>query len=155
MFVLVSVPIVSRFHFDTSINETLHDNDVSSRALQQKSNVKMKGYLKLAHLMGSFPEAAIFRQFSVLSVQNLLYLQAELQSLEFNLRKFAEADDNSLHPDRKVYSLDWFALKESSEDTAEEGNDEKQWETACLIREKLEIYRKQHRLIHRGRRIDI
>jgi hypothetical protein len=103
----------------------------------------MKGYSKLGLLMGDFPESAILRRFSALSAQNLLYLQAELRSLEFDLRRYAEMDDESAHPDRKVYSLDWLALKESCDETTEEGNDGSQWEYMLEIRMKLEEYRKQ------------
>ena len=102
----------------------------------------MKGYAKLGCLMGDFPEVAIFRRFSALSAQNLLYMQAELRNLEADLRNHAEEDENSPHPDRKVYSMDWFALKDSCEDSAEEGNDGRQWQTILEIRSKLEIYRK-------------
>ena len=101
----------------------------------------MKGYARLALLMGDYPEVAIFRRFSVLSAQNLLYLQAELRDLEVDLRRYAEEDDNSAHRDRKVYSLDWFALKQSCEDFADEGNDGRQWQTVLALRSKLEEYR--------------
>jgi hypothetical protein len=102
----------------------------------------MKGYAKLALLMGDFPEAAVVRRFSALSMQNILYLQAELRQLEVDLRKYAAEDDSSQHPDRGVYSVDWFALKDSCEETAEEGNDGSQWQTVLDIREKLEQYRR-------------
>lgn len=101
----------------------------------------MKGYAKLGLLIGDFPEVSVLRRFSALSVQNLLYLQAELRILELDLRKFAEEDDTSPHPHRKVYSVDWFALKESCDDDTEEGNDGRQWETMLGIRSKLEEYR--------------
>ena len=55
-------------------------------------------------------------------------------------QKYAKADDASDHPDRKVYSLDWLALKESCEDHVEKGNDGHQWETMLAIRDKLEEY---------------
>jgi hypothetical protein len=81
----------------------------------------MKGYAKLGMLMGDFPENAILRLFSALSAQNLLYLQAELRSLKFDLRKYAELDDESQLLDRKVYSLDWLALNESCEEDYRRG----------------------------------
>jgi hypothetical protein len=101
----------------------------------------MKGYAKLGLLMGEFPEVAIIRRFSALSAQNLLYLQAELIQLEVDLRKYAQDDDESSHRDRKDYSLDWMAFRESSDELADEGNDGRQWETAMTIRNKLEEYR--------------
>lgn len=100
----------------------------------------MKGYAKIAQLMGEHPEVAILRRFSTLSAQNLLYLQAELRDLELELSKYAKLDDASEHPDRKAYSLDWLALKESGEEDVEEGNDGHQWETMLAIRSKLEEY---------------
>lgn len=101
----------------------------------------MKGYAKLGLLMGEFPEVAIFRRFSALSAQNLLYLQAELRHLEVDLRKYAQNDDESSHRDRKDYSLDWIAFRESSDELVDEGNDGRQWETVMAIRNKLEEYR--------------
>ncbi|CZR56439.1 uncharacterized protein PAC_06327 [Phialocephala subalpina] len=103
----------------------------------------MKGYAKLGWLMGTFPDTAVMRRFSALSAQNLLYLQAELTSLEEDLRKYAAEDDESSHPDRNVYSLNWLALKESNAEDAEEGNNGSQWETMEAIRNKLEQYRKE------------
>jgi len=41
-------------------------------------NPTMNEYSKLASLMGPHPELAIFRRFSTLNAQNLLYLQTEL-----------------------------------------------------------------------------
>jgi hypothetical protein len=102
----------------------------------------MKGYAKLGLLMGEHPEVAALRRFSALSAQNLLYLQAELRQLEVDLRKYSEEDDSSQHPDRKVYAVDWFALKDSGERTADEGNCGKQWQTILEIRAKLEQYGK-------------
>jgi hypothetical protein len=101
----------------------------------------MKGYAKLGLLMADIPEAAIFRRFSALSAQNLLYLQAELRNLEVDLRQYAAEDDESQHPTRMEYSREWFALKVSGEEGAGEGNDGRQWETALDIRRKLEEYR--------------
>jgi hypothetical protein len=100
----------------------------------------MKGYAKIGLLMGEHPEVAILRRYSALSALNLLYLQAELRDLELDLQKYAKADDASDYPDRKVYSLDWLALKESCEDHVEKGNDGHQWETMLAIRDKLEEY---------------
>lgn len=102
----------------------------------------MKGYAKLGVLMGDFPEVAIVRRFSALSAQNILYLQAELRNLEFDLRKYAHEDDTSSHPLRQIYSLDWYALQDSCDEMAGEGNDGRQWKTILEIRRKLEAYRR-------------
>lgn len=96
--------------------------------------------------MGEFPEVAIFRRFAALNAQNLLYLQAELKDLEVTLRQAAEEDERSAHPDRVEYSVDWFALKDSIERHAEEGNDGKQWQTMLEIRSKLKEYSKKSKI---------
>jgi hypothetical protein len=95
----------------------------------------MKGYAKIASLMGKHPEMAMVRQFGALSVQNILYLQAELVALEYDFRKLEAAND--AHQDgRGSFSLDWDALM--SADKAD-GSDA-QWKTALLIRAKLKEY---------------
>lgn len=53
----------------------------------------MKGYAKIASLMGKYPEVAMVRQFGALNVQNILYLQAELVTLEHDFRKLEAAND--------------------------------------------------------------
>ncbi|KUJ19875.1 uncharacterized protein LY89DRAFT_772492 [Mollisia scopiformis] len=100
----------------------------------------MKGYAKLGWLMGNRPETAILRCFSSLSVQKLLYLQAELTSLEQDLRRFAAEDDVSSYGNREDYSTNWRALKASVAENAEDGKSGQQWETMLAISEKLEEY---------------
>jgi hypothetical protein len=62
-------------------------------------------HAKVATLMSHHSELAIFRRFSKLNFQNLLYLQAELAHLEGNLKNLADRDDG--HPNRKEYCRDW------------------------------------------------
>ncbi|KAF8253786.1 hypothetical protein K440DRAFT_618263 [Wilcoxina mikolae CBS 423.85] len=50
------------------------------------------GYGKFADLISRDPELSIYRQFSRLSAQNLLYLQSELRALEDDFDRF-KADD--------------------------------------------------------------
>ncbi|KAI1380605.1 hypothetical protein F4677DRAFT_440937 [Hypoxylon crocopeplum] len=59
-----------------------------------------RGYPKLARLMASSSEAAIFRQFRELQLIKLLKLQAELQDLENEYRKIRIEDMNSDDRDR-------------------------------------------------------
>lgn len=54
---------------------------------------------------------AIFRKFSKLNYQNLLYLQAELTHLEANLKKVADRDGGD--PNRELYSKDWWFLAQN------------------------------------------
>ena len=53
------------------------------------------GLPRLAGYMTRGPERALFRTFRTLGVQNLLYMQAELDYLEFELRLNMENKRNS------------------------------------------------------------
>lgn len=100
-----------------------------------------EGYPKMGLLMGKCPEYAIFRRFGALNAENLLYLQAELKVLEAKLRIYQEADRNSEHEDRKIYSLDWETLENSGNNaTTSSGNEQNQWNTILAIRGKLKEY---------------
>ena len=90
--------------------------------------------------MGEFPEVAIFQRFGALNAQNMLYLKAELKHLEDKLRKYAKDDEASAHVDRSVYSRDWYTLKESCNELADEGNNGRQWQTILEIRKVLREY---------------
>ena len=100
----------------------------------------MEGYAKLASLMGAYPEVAIFRRFSALNAQNLLYLQAELASLEKDLWARAAEDNASDDPDRAVHSTDWYTLSQSITGSSEKEGSGRQWQTVLEIREKLKEY---------------
>jgi hypothetical protein len=54
-----------------------------------------KGYPRLAFLMGSWPDFAIFRRFGWLSTLNLMRLQAELAQLESDLQGSQIADEEN------------------------------------------------------------
>ncbi|OAG07047.1 uncharacterized protein CC84DRAFT_1242060 [Paraphaeosphaeria sporulosa] len=95
------------------------------------------GYTKLASLLGSHPDLAIFRRFGSLNAKNLLYMQAELVNLEGKLQRAIEADTASGHVDRVIYDRDWQSLAESG--GAPDGCGE-QWEVVLRIREKLKEY---------------
>ncbi|KAF2475391.1 uncharacterized protein BDR25DRAFT_340161 [Lindgomyces ingoldianus] len=94
------------------------------------------GYPKLAGQMGIMPEAAMFRTFSALNARNLLYLQAELISLEKQLLD-SESND-SQDEKRSRYALDWFWLSQSKQN---EGN-ESQLQLILEMRKKLKEYNK-------------
>ena len=93
------------------------------------------GYPKLAHKMGILPEQAIFRQFSALNAESLLYQQAELMQLEKDLRAVQREDNEDSDPFKKRYAVDWYWLNES----VSEGKG-KQWELFLKIRAKLREY---------------
>lgn len=100
----------------------------------------MEGYQRLAALMGSLDEFAIFRRFRSLNMQNILYLQAEIMHLEEELLELSKRD--VIHPSRTYHHKDWWSLA-----NGEEAADQDQWKKVLEIREKLKVYSK---LVCRG-----
>ena len=97
---------------------------------------KPRGYAKLAKLMSSHYETAIFRRFGELNMVNLLSLQAELMDLEIQLQNIQADDELSDHPTRMQHAVDFYEMRERKED---EGDD-LQWRMLLRIREKLQEY---------------
>lgn len=103
----------------------------------------------MAKAMGSFPDIAMLRRFSELSMQNLLHYQAELVDLEVALQRQQEKDKSADDEDRRDYHLDSWVLRDSSKPLAEtEGehgqgqNDaSRQWELMMKVREAMKKYR--------------
>lgn len=95
------------------------------------------GYDRLASFMGFLPEVAIFHRFAALNAKNILYLQAELLSLERQLTIAAEDDARSTSPRRQAYSRQWFSMSHS--DGQPDGNP-RQWRTFMKIRRALDEY---------------
>lgn len=95
----------------------------------------MEGYAKVAQLMGTHPEFAIFRRFRELNMQDMLYLQAEITYLEADLRKVAREDVQ--HGNRENHPYDWWSMAHGQGE-----GDTKQWGIVREIREKLEKYSK-------------
>lgn len=93
------------------------------------------GYPKLAARMEIQPESAIFRRFGWLNAQNLLYLQAELISLEKQLRERQVADSTHTTGKKAQYALDWFWLSQSEDD-----GDTEQLDLVLRIRALLDEY---------------
>lgn len=95
------------------------------------------GYDLMGRLMGEVPETGIFRSFTTLSAENLLYLQAEMVTLETDWREAQQANKDS--PDvakqRRIYN--WDDLRHSGE----AGDEQDQWDDVLEIREKLKEYR--------------
>ncbi|KAH7055580.1 hypothetical protein B0J12DRAFT_697389 [Macrophomina phaseolina] len=107
-----------------------------------------KGYAKIAALMAWNPEAAMVRQLSELTLQKILYLQAEIVGLEQDFWKLEAQNDASDDEDRAAFSLDWYALGNTEEGDErytgceDLGKLNKQWRLALRIREGLKGYRK-------------
>ncbi|KAL3421529.1 hypothetical protein PVAG01_07975 [Phlyctema vagabunda] len=96
-----------------------------------------EGYAKLAKEMSEHGEFAIFRRFRRLNILNLLYMQAELNELEFRIAE--KADEDAKIPARDPYSRNWIALAEL--DTGP--HDTEQWEIVLKIRARLKEYNEQ------------
>ena len=92
------------------------------------------GLPRLAEYMTRGPERALFRTFRTLGVQNLLYMQAELDYLEFELRLNMEHERNSRTTAR--YATDWAIASTQTE----EGIKPRQYHIIMDIRQKLEKY---------------
>jgi hypothetical protein len=99
----------------------------------------VKGYPKLAARMEIQPELAIYRRFGALNAQNLLYLQAELETLEKNLRKQQIQDDNDKQGNGPRYAKDWYWLNESKNGAKDE---QLQLQLVLQIRSTLKAYSK-------------
>jgi hypothetical protein len=96
-----------------------------------------KGYARIAALMAEYPESCILRRFSQLSIQNLLYLQAELVGLEIDFYDCQAKNDKLGDDHRTKFSFDWDKLQ-STKDGAE---DTEQWQLALKLRDKVKEYR--------------
>lgn len=92
------------------------------------------GYEKLALSMTSDPDLAIFRRFSALNVQNLLYYQAELLHRWKYLRITAAEDHESGDPVFRTFAENCQNLKYAERGTT------RQWRKVLEIRELLKDY---------------
>lgn len=96
----------------------------------------MEGYAKIAERMATLPSIAIYRGFSSLRAQTLLYMQAELVELEARFREQAAKDSQSPDETEKLFSRDWATLSRRVGDNQLS----EQWKLALEIRDKLEKY---------------
>jgi hypothetical protein len=98
----------------------------------------LKGYPKLATLMGDFPDVAIFRRFGTLTMLNLMRLQAELIEIEEKLR-LKQLQDDVVGQTTEKYSTIFSTLNHSK--ISKEGDNDHPNQMAllessrvCLIR---------------------
>ena len=96
---------------------------------------KPRGYPKLAKLMGTHYETAIFRRFTELNMLNLLSLQAELTDLEIQLQNIRNEDEVADDAVRSLYAIDFHEMREHGDE-----RDDQQWQMLLRIREKLQEY---------------
>ena len=103
-----------------------------------QSDMDRTGYPKLADYVALEPQLAIFKRFGALNAENLYYMQAEIASLEEELRQIIADDTKSR--DRKVqqFSKSWRILQAAGENSA-------QWQKRMEIRVRLKEYSEYHR----------
>ena len=96
----------------------------------------MAGYSKLAALIGKYNDLAIFRRFSMLNAQSILYMQGELIHLEAELKMIALENRTSAEPEKVdfEYSITTLIGPHKSEDGHEH------WTKILEVREKLKEY---------------
>ena len=94
----------------------------------------MEGYRPLAQMMSDSGALAIFRRYGSLIVLNLLYLQAELNELQEELKEIAEEDCKPENSHRHTFSRQWWSLANAK------GQDSLQWKKFEEARAKLYEY---------------
>lgn len=94
----------------------------------------LHGYPRLANLVGQYPAMAIFRRFSRLNAQNLLYMQAELAQMEYEMNMVALQDSHSANPDLHSFQTYVHSMKKA------QGADGLQWQLVLHMRQRLKEY---------------
>jgi hypothetical protein len=100
----------------------------------------MDGYNRLAAVIGTDRDLAIFRRFSILNSKNLLYMQGELTLLEAELRAIGNEDKESKDPEKAEFEFCIQTLK--GPHTCKDGD--QQWRKILEIRQKLKEYSMSH-----------
>ena len=98
----------------------------------------LDGYPRLANLVGQYPGMAIFRRFSRLNAQNLLYMQAELVQMEYELDTIALEDSQCDDPNRQSFQTYVYNMKRA------QGPDGLQWQMVRELRQRLKEYSMLH-----------
>jgi hypothetical protein len=112
----------------------------SQGIFRSETSWSMGSYPKLSRYISQWPDVAMFRRFSALNAENLLFLQAEISHLEVELRDLR--DEENKKQDVKGMTApvqrNWLELSQPNED----GEYCEQWELILKIREKLKEYSK-------------
>jgi hypothetical protein len=94
----------------------------------------LEGYPQLANLVSHYPGMAIFRRFTRLNAQNLLFMQAEIAQLELDLDMTALEDSRSNDPNRQSFQKYVHLLNTAT------GSDSLQWRKWMELRGRLKEY---------------
>ncbi|ORX94927.1 hypothetical protein BCR34DRAFT_620029 [Clohesyomyces aquaticus] len=116
-----------------NVASTIREDTESQDAAPDQVN----GYPALADRIALKPGNAIFRGFSALNNRNLLYMQAELSSVERRLRDLELRDNRDETSYKKKYAISFEWLLLSGED---DEIDSEQLDLILKIREKLKDY---------------
>lgn len=98
-----------------------------------------EGYAQIAWRMLAYPELASTRCFRALNLQNLLYLQAELNELEDAIRRQEKIDQESQSEKQRWNARSWRVLNTGAQAP---GGDGEKWRLFCEMRDKLKEYSK-------------
>ena len=79
-----------------TISRTIMDSDNIDIEASAGADEFLDGYVDFAEFIASDAELSIFRQFRSLSARNLLYLEAELQLLQFEFQEIDKTDQELL-----------------------------------------------------------
>ena len=99
------------------------------------------GYARMADMVGQYPETAIFSRFARLNAKNLLYMQAELVQMEYELDTVAFEDSQGDDPNRRSFQAYVYNMKKAR------GPDSLQWRMVLEIRQRLKEYSMFHQAI--------
>ncbi|KAI0517497.1 hypothetical protein F5B22DRAFT_603218 [Xylaria bambusicola] len=102
-------------------------------AVAEAGGAEFVGYSKLANMMATNPDAAIFRRFRFLSIMNILRLQSELQDLESQLKDIWQLEQEE-DDFRKTFRSDFRYMREQLNE------DSIQYDILREIGEKLKEY---------------
>lgn len=91
------------------------------------------GYLKLANFM-VHRNHVIIKQFRELAIRNILYLQAELCDLQYDLADQSQQDANSQDEKIQRYDREWCHLRYAASGGA------RQWQLVLQARKTLQEY---------------
>jgi hypothetical protein len=73
--------------------------------IQDHPSSMMVNYTRFADLIGRYPEYALYRKFAALNAKRLLFMQAELSHLEYDLALIAEHDQSD--PQTASFATSW------------------------------------------------
>ena len=98
----------------------------------------LDGYARLANIFGQYPETAIYNRFARLNAKNLLYMQAELIQIEYELDTVALEDSQDDDPGRRSFQSYVYNMKKAR------GQDGVQWKMVLEMRQRLKEYSMFH-----------